>query len=379
MKKFLLLTISLITFYGVQAQNSDYANRMQYVFGNIDQTKVTTGYLKEFGIRFANMEACNGNLTSTNFVTKSEWQSLCNSLYSMRVGQVASAMDSPETIYNQNKTQQNNSSDILIAVQHYNYQQYKTNAHTNGDVIISNDKIYDVAGRNPYNTKTLFAITPLKQNIQGSTFTYKLPSNLVFSNSNGTLNQIQIDYGNGQGYQSVSLNQSKSITYTSGGEKVIKVKFSFSNGTTLESHSKIWLDYIAPNQPIQKNFNGAGFLIENGNTWFNRTVSGNTWNGNSATGRITIELAPGHTELTKPLIVIEGFDPDDSFDYFSLINSEGSGGLNIFINEASLTTLNEAIEDEDYDLVFVDFVNSTDFIQRNGYMVEEVIRQVNQQ
>lgn len=89
----------------------------------------------------------------------------------MRVGQVASVMISPETIYNQNKTQQENTNDILIAVQHYNYQQYKTNAHTNGDVIISNDKIYDVAGRNPYNTKTLFAITPLKQNIQGSTFT----------------------------------------------------------------------------------------------------------------------------------------------------------------------------------------------------------------
>lgn len=52
MKKFFLLIISLITLYSVQAQNSDYANRMQYVFGNIDQTKVTTGYLKEFGIRF---------------------------------------------------------------------------------------------------------------------------------------------------------------------------------------------------------------------------------------------------------------------------------------------------------------------------------------
>ena len=374
MKRFLLITICLITFCNVQAQNSDYANRMQYVFGNIDQTKVTTGYLKEFGIRFANMEACNGSLSANNFVTKSEFQSLYNSLYSMRVGQVASTMDSPQNIYNQNKSQQENTNDILIAVQHFTYQQYKTNAHTNGDVIINNDRIYDVAGRNPYNTRTMFAITPLKQNIQGSTFTYKLPSNLLYSNSNLTINQIQIDYGNGQGYQTVSQNQSKSITYNSGGEKVIKVKFSSSNGTTLRSHSKIWLDYIAPSQSIQKNFDGTGGDM----LWNNNIISGSNWNSSSATGRVTIELAPEHTELTKPLIVIEGFDPDDSFDYVSLINGIGPGGLRVPINPATGLTLNEAIEDEDYDLVFVDFVNGTDFIQRNAYMVEEVIRQVNQ-
>ncbi|TYB78045.1 hypothetical protein ES676_02180 [Bizionia saleffrena] len=69
MKKFLLLLFCFVTFYNVQAQNSSYANRMQHVFGNIDKAKVTTSYLKEFGVRFANIEACNGNLSSANFVT----------------------------------------------------------------------------------------------------------------------------------------------------------------------------------------------------------------------------------------------------------------------------------------------------------------------
>ena len=94
-----------------------------------------------------------------------------------------------------------------------------------------------------------------------------------------------------------------------------------------------------------------------------------------------MELAPGHTQLTKPLIVIEGFDPQNSFDYFDLVNDfdRGPGTLNIIIDETTGLTLNQAIEDEDYDLVFIDFVNSTDFIQRNALMVEEVIRWVNNQ
>jgi len=50
MKRILLSLLCLATFYNVQAQNTAYANRMQYIFGNINKTKVTTGYLKEFGV-----------------------------------------------------------------------------------------------------------------------------------------------------------------------------------------------------------------------------------------------------------------------------------------------------------------------------------------
>jgi len=360
----------------VQAQNTAYANRMQYIFGNINKSKVTTGYLKEFGIRFADIEACNGSLSSNNFVTVKEWNNLYNSLYSMRVGTVAQNMMAPSVVNTNLKTAQSNSNDILIAVQHYNYQQYKTNAYTNGDVIITNDKIYDVAGRNPYDSKTLFAITPLKQNLQGSNFTFKLPSNLIYSNVGHTISQITVDFSNGQGYQNVAVNEVKNISYTSGGEKTIKVKFQYTNGTIVESHSKIWVDYINPTPNSQARFNGFGSDM----FWVNHAVTGNNWNGSAATGLVTIELAPGHTQLTKPLIIIEGFDPENSFNYLDLVNEDGPGGLRVRISENGqpLLTLNQAIEDEDYDLVFINFVNSTDYIQRNAYMVEEVIRQINQ-
>lgn len=375
MKKRLVFTLLCIAFFYGNAQNN-YYNRMQHIFGNIDKTKVTTGYLKEFGIRFNETEAYNGVISSNNLVDKSQWQSLYSSLYTMRVGTVAQNMTAPDVVFDNLKTQQANSTeDVLLAAQYYNYQQYKTNAVSNGDVTVSNDRIYDVSGRNPYDTKTIFGVAPLKNELQGDTFTFKLPSSLVYTNSGLTLSQLQIDFDNGQGYQTVAINAVKTISYTSGGEKELKVKFVYSGGPTLYSHSKIWVDYIAPQGGLFARFNGTGTDVI-----FNRQpITGNTWQGIAGTALVTVELAPGHMQLTKPLIVVEGFDPDSRFDYRSLIDRDDPGGLEVDLDPdpAVLYTLNDAIEAEDYDLVFIDFVNGTDYIQRNAYVVEAVIDWVN--
>jgi len=45
---------------------------MQHVFGNIDKIKVSTGYLKEFGIRFNEVETYNGTMITNNLVDKTQ-------------------------------------------------------------------------------------------------------------------------------------------------------------------------------------------------------------------------------------------------------------------------------------------------------------------
>ncbi|WP_445738341.1 hypothetical protein [Mariniflexile sp.] len=74
MKKLLIFTLFFIAFYLGNSQNTDYYSRMQYVFGNIDKTKASTGYLKEFGIRFNEVEAYNGVISTNNLVDKTQWQ-----------------------------------------------------------------------------------------------------------------------------------------------------------------------------------------------------------------------------------------------------------------------------------------------------------------
>jgi len=180
MKKLLVFTGFFIALFQGHTQNTDYYDRMEHVFGNIDKTKVTTGFLKEFGIRFNEVEAYDGIIDTDNLVDQTQWQSLYSSLYTMRVGTVAQNMTAPNTVFDNLKTQQDNATeDVLLAALYYNYQQYKTNAVSNGDVTVSNDQIFDVAGRNPYDTKIIFGVAPLKKRLQGDTFTFKLPNGLI--------------------------------------------------------------------------------------------------------------------------------------------------------------------------------------------------------
>jgi hypothetical protein len=341
---------------------------MNQIFGAIDKTKVTTGYLKEFGIRFNSIESHNGILSDTNMVDVTQWQSLYSSLYSMRVGSAASTMTAPLTVFADFKNQQTTNPDVvLLAALHYSYQQYRTTAYTGGDVTIVNDRIYDVAGRNPYGIKVAFAVAPMKQILTGNTFSFMLQSSMLYTNTGETPTEREVDFGNGQGYQSVSLNALKSVTYSSGGEKEIKTKFTYASGTSLYSHAKVYVDFVASS--AQARFNGSGA--------YTFSVTGAPFSGASAIGDVTIETAGNDGVLDKPLIVIEGFDPDGSFNYRSFINNDRLGGINVAINSSTGLTLNQAIEDEGYDLVFINYRNGVDFIQRNAYMVEAVIEWVN--
>jgi hypothetical protein len=57
MKKVTHFILCLIIAHFTSSQGNGYYNRMNHVFGNIQKTKVTTGLLKEFGIRWNEVEA----------------------------------------------------------------------------------------------------------------------------------------------------------------------------------------------------------------------------------------------------------------------------------------------------------------------------------
>lgn len=229
--KNLLILFFFLGAISVFAQNTNYYNRMEHVFGAIEQSKVTTGLLKEFGVRLNEVEAYNGSgLDTTNWVDVTQWQSLYYSLYSMRVG-TATTMIDPATVYAQIDNEVSaNPGIILFAAEYFNYQQYKADAYTNGDVTVTNDRIYDVTGRNPYEIKTTFAVAPLEHYLKGNSFSFKIQDNMIYSNTGYTLASVSVDFGDGLGYQTLSLNTVNNVNYSSPGEKELKVKFVYSGG-----------------------------------------------------------------------------------------------------------------------------------------------------
>lgn len=86
--------------------------------------------------------------------------------------------------------------------------------------------------------------------------------------------------------------------------------------------------------------------------------------GALASGRAYVALAPGHSVLTNPVIVVEGFDID---------NAMGWDELYELLNQQSLL---EDLRSRGYDAVVLDFSDATDYIQRNAFVFTALLAEV---
>ncbi|HET9887773.1 MAG TPA: T9SS type A sorting domain-containing protein, partial [bacterium] len=88
------------------------------------------------------------------------------------------------------------------------------------------------------------------------------------------------------------------------------------------------------------------------------------YGGSAASGRAYVYLAEGHASIENPIVIIEGFDIDDTMTWerlYELLNQEN---------------LLEDARAEGFDAVVLDFNSATDPIQRNAFLVAELLQQV---
>jgi len=86
--------------------------------------------------------------------------------------------------------------------------------------------------------------------------------------------------------------------------------------------------------------------------------------GQHGSGQAYVYLADSLGTLTNPVIAVEGFDLDNSWDWDELYNH---------LNQENML---ETIRNDGYDVVILDFTDATDYVQRNSYVVIELIQQV---
>ena len=166
-----------------------------------------------------------------------------------------------------------------------------------------------------------------------------------------------------------------------------------NNGQILYSHSKIKIGTGKSIKPIKP----IGILNPKSNTQ-ERTVNDWVCNGSGryqleaeaeipylgqfGTATVILDDAGNDCQITNPLIVAEGFDVGN------ILNPEIPFGLNNLQSfEQSLLTSGDLRNllignpfinnDQDYDIIYVDWNNGVDYMQRNAYVLEEVIKWVN--
>ncbi len=271
------------------------AGKYDYVFGALDRSQIPTGFIDERAVPLISLKPFNGLLTDSNKVDINTWRALYFTTRS------ACLLDNNPLV---NITDINNafaqqtaaSTAIPVTFFFAQYNVVKPNAFTSGLLSVTDNQVRDVPGRTqtPYLTNTIFAACPVKSVMKDNNFSLLFKTELFFQNSTLTVTGGNVDFGDGQGYRPIVVNIPMLPNYTTAGNKTIKFKVLFNNGSQYECYSPITIKAMAV-IPAPSNDIFSHYIYPT---------------SNHSGGLVTVRLSSTNStgKIKKPLIVAEGFD-----------------------------------------------------------------------
>ncbi|XLS29002.1 T9SS type A sorting domain-containing protein [Flavobacteriaceae bacterium M23B6Z8] len=246
--------------------------------------------------------------------------------------------------------------------------------------------LVDVAGRSrsPYLERNGFVVSTLVENGEGSTVTFVTGPDFTMQAANPTISSLEADFGNGQGWQIIPLNGTKTVNFGNAGMYYIKYKLHFSNSTTRYTYSKI---RINANSFITKRANliqGAANIDCTLSTvgQFRSAISFQGYDESQAyAGAAEYRIFKGGNDLDKPVIVLDGFDPQegepDAIGTFQIYDEflrfeGGSLGAQLRTSDFDIIPLNFIKYDDNGKIIN----GGTDYIERNAMVLVDFITQI---
>ncbi|WP_046758675.1 T9SS type A sorting domain-containing protein [Kordia jejudonensis] len=372
-----LFCLSVFTTSTAQTIHTEYAARINQVFAGIDKNRVPHHLLIDYAMEFAELAAYDGTITSDNIVHRGTYTAIYNTLLMARVQTNVPDLVHPTT-FKTNWDHLRKRDTIALSGLYYTYSKLKADAYPNS-LTVSNGRYYDKffkgTWRNPYEEKQVFAMAAPILKYKKLTLTATLPASLWYTNQASTVQNIAVDFGDGNGYQNMTFGQYKTISYAQAGLYEWNYKLTLTNNQVLYAHSKIHIEVAGrtstPNlaertidEPCAINALGIDEV---------EFVGTQTYLGQRNTATLEIDYANDDCTIRRPLIVAEGFDS-------GLLGTENGLGDNEyegFIRDALFFTGNLADELQDYDIIYVNWGNGKDHLQRNALLLEDIIAWVN--
>jgi len=381
-----LLCLLAISLSRGQTINTTYRTQINAKFAGLDKTKVPNKLLINQAMEFAELSDYKGVFTSTNFTTKGKYTGIYNTLLMSRVATNVTGLVSPTTFRNNwdNLRQPNT---IVLSGLFYKYSKFRTDAYPN--YLVNNngvitDKYTNGVWQNPYIDQDVFAIAAPILVYKSLSLQVTLPASLWYTNQSSAVQSIAIDFGDGAGYQSMTLGQVRTITYTQSQTYEWKYKLTLQNNQVLYSHSKLKVDVPVEAPPVQDtlvimNSKVMAAPVNPPPSYCPNIVvmpfSGTRqYLGVANSATLQIKYAQRDCKIRKPLIVVEGFDSgllgiENAFgesDYISFINN---------VSKSFSSSLRSQIDN--FDIIYINFNQGRDDLKRNAYLVEDIIKWVN--
>jgi hypothetical protein len=237
---------------------------------------------------------------------------------------------------------------IPVSFMSFRYDRIRPDALEDGTLAVRDGRLVRLGG-DPYTTHRVHAVTALKDYThRGESVVFSFDDRLYFSNDSQKPVSIAVDFDDGLGYREVHLGAEEVIRYAETGDKTIRTRASYPDGRVLHGSFQFDVGHLQTPDPDDTLSVTAAIPYE----------------GQFGTGEAYVYLADGHTVITNPVVVVEGFDLDNTMNWdelYQLLNQEN---------------LIETLRARGCDAVVLNFTEATDYVQKNSFVVVELIEQV---
>lgn len=343
------------------------------MFEELDKTRVPTNLLLDYAVDLVDLSTYDGKiLTDSNYVNIQTFEDILRSIRSASTNK-ASFRDVNAAIESFKTPLVDNSVNVALAFYRYNF--IKANALTDGLIVYdsNSEKVFDAFQEgewlNPYDEAVVFAFTPSSNVCASGNVKFKFSTNYLFNNQG--FSQLYFDAGDGYGYRMVNPMSTVSVNYNTSGVKELKLKLRTTSGAILETHSTMFVINAYVDIPTRAD----GSIVEPTNSIIRET----TYDGVTVRAQMTYYSASPDGAIRKPFILVEGFDPwileylindiDESLPVH-LGFTDHIGFAREFYNNTSLGA--------DYDLIYIDWNNSTADIRANAQLLTLLLEEINE-
>ncbi|HET9950276.1 MAG TPA: FlgD immunoglobulin-like domain containing protein [Candidatus Eisenbacteria bacterium] len=228
------------------------------------------------------------------------------------------------------------------------YERIRPDALERGAVEVREGQLVRGSGE-AFESRTAFAAAALREwTYRGAEVRFVLDRDDYFSNRGGAAPRLEADLDDGLGFRAMNFDRPITAHYAATGTKTLRLRATTADGATVEAALAFSVRALAAPAP-NDTLHVAGTI---------------PYLGGVASGDAYVYLAPGRTQLLNPAVVVEGFDLDNSMNWdelYALLNQEN---------------LIETLRADGYDAVVLNFTDATDYLQRNAFVLVDLLQQI---
>ncbi len=328
MKSF-FTTLASLVITSILAQTSSFDAQLI----NVDKSLVTSGIIYERVIPIANLYDFNQSGNAHNTANYTFFEQALSELYRASNNTKLISHYTLRSIILADETAKN-VVNIGIINSPFQIMNYNQETPSLGGLNFSNNLYSQIPNKVPFYDLYALVIAPLKSIAEGSSITYKFRNDLIFNNGGKIIKTLTVDFGDGI-TRTIISNAAivlPSVTFAnngSNGYKKLLFTVTFDNNFTIATYGEISLFKKSIISPTARGTakTSSSLCVYNPQIedllWSNianpkRLISDYAYQGLGEAAPIFGEIEArvfyknDQRKLSKPILIIDGFDPSDS-------------------------------------------------------------------